>query len=86
MASVLKACSSLSAFGQGKQIHAPAIKYAFSLVVPIGSALSTMYVNCGNLEDNSLACRRMPTRDTVSWNAMISGLSQNGRGIKALQA
>ncbi|KAM1124523.1 hypothetical protein ACFX2B_039439 [Malus domestica] len=29
--------------------------------------------------------RRMPTRDAITWNAMISGLSQNGRGIEALQ-
>ncbi|KAK9912620.1 hypothetical protein M0R45_036474 [Rubus argutus] len=43
MTSVLKACSSLSCFEHGKQIHARTIKYGFSLEVPIGSALSTMY-------------------------------------------
>ncbi|KAM2852077.1 hypothetical protein PS2_028106 [Malus domestica] len=85
MASVLKACSSLSAFEQGKQIHARTVKYGFSLEVPIGSALSTMYAKCGNLEDGNLVFRRMPMRDAVTWNAMISGLSQNGRGIEALQ-
>lgn len=85
MASVLKACSSLSAFEQGRQIHARTIKYGFSLEVPIGSALSTMYAKCGNLEDGNLVFRRMPMRDTVSWNAMISGLSQNGRGTEALE-
>ncbi|BFG20530.1 hypothetical protein CerSpe_068040 [Prunus speciosa] len=85
MASVLKACSSLSAFEQGRQIHSRTIKYGFSLEVPIGSALSTMYAKCGNLEDGNLVFRRMPMRDTVSWNAMISGLSQNGRGTEALE-
>ncbi|ONI20969.1 hypothetical protein PRUPE_2G043400 [Prunus persica] len=85
MASVLKACSSLSAFEQGRQIHARTIKYGFSLEVPIGSALSTMYAKCGNLEDGNMVFRRMPMRDTVSWNAMISGLSQNGRGTEALE-
>lgn len=85
MASVLKACSSLSAFEQGRQIHVRTIKYGFSLEVPIGSALSTMYAKCGNLEDGNLVFRRMPMRDTVSWNAMISGLSQNGRGTEALE-
>ncbi|CAB4268352.1 unnamed protein product [Prunus armeniaca] len=85
MASVLKACSSLSAFEQGRQIHASTIKYGFSLEVPIGSALSNMYAKCGNLEDGNLVFRRMPMRDTVSWNAMISGLSQNGRGTEALE-
>ncbi|XP_004308660.1 PREDICTED: pentatricopeptide repeat-containing protein At2g33680 [Fragaria vesca subsp. vesca] len=84
MASVLKACSNLSSFEQGKQIHARTIKYGFSLEVPIGSALSTMYAKCGNLEDGNLVFRRMPVRDVVAWNGIISGLSQNGRGTEAL--
>lgn len=85
MASVLRACSSLAALEQGKQIHARTIKYGFNLEVPIGSALSTMYAKCGSLEDGNLVFRRMPTRDILSWNAMISGLSQNGEGFKALE-
>ncbi|KAM1166290.1 hypothetical protein TB1_024897 [Malus domestica] len=44
-----------------------------------------MYSRWGNLEDGNLVFRRMPMRDTVTWNAMMSELSQNGRGIKALQ-
>ncbi|KAL8478876.1 hypothetical protein ACS0TY_030673 [Phlomoides rotata] len=84
MASVLKACSCLSALEQGKQVHAHIVKNGFSLEVPIGSALSTMYAKCGSLGDGYTVFRRMPARDVVSWNAMISGLSQNGRGIEAL--
>lgn len=84
MASVLKACSCLAALEQGKQVHAHIIKCGFSFEVPIGSALSTMYAKCGSLEDGNLVFRRMPWRDIVSWNAMISGLAQNGHGSKAL--
>ncbi|KAK9287000.1 hypothetical protein L1049_015408 [Liquidambar formosana] len=78
MASVLKACSTLAALEQGKQIHARTIKHGFNLQIPIGSALSNMYAKCGSLEDGNSVFRRMPVRDVVSWNAMISGLSQNG--------
>ncbi|GMJ02751.1 ROOT INITIATION DEFECTIVE 4 [Hibiscus trionum] len=85
MASILRACSCLTALEQGKQIHACAIKHGFGLEVPIGSALSTMYAKCGSLEDGSLVFRRMPWRDIVSWNAMISGLAQNGHGNEALE-
>ena len=85
MASVLKACSSLAALEQGKQIHGRTIKYGFGLEIPIGSALSTMYAKCGSLEDGNKVFRRMPTRDVISWNAMISGLSHNGHGNEALQ-
>lgn len=84
MASVLKACSSLSALEQGKQIHAHVVKNGCTVEVPIGSALSTMYAKCGSLDEGHAVFRRMPARDVVSWNAMISGLSQNGLGIEAL--
>ncbi|KAL8091323.1 pentatricopeptide repeat-containing protein At2g33680 [Apium graveolens] len=85
MASVLKACSSLAAFEQGKQIHAHTVKFGFGLEAPIGSALSTMYAKCGSLEDGNLVFRRMPARDVISWNSVISGLSQNGHGEEALE-
>lgn len=85
MASVLRACSSLAALDQGKQMHARIIKYGFKLEVPIGSALSAMYTKCGSLDDGYLIFWRMPSRDVISWNAMISGLSQNGHGNKALE-
>ncbi|KAF9601669.1 hypothetical protein IFM89_021721 [Coptis chinensis] len=85
MASILKACSSLAALEQGKQIHARTIKYGFGLELPIGSALSSMYTKCGNLDDGSFVFRTMPGRDVISWNSMISGLSQNGRGMEALE-
>nr|KYP71546.1 Pentatricopeptide repeat-containing protein At2g33680 family [Cajanus cajan] len=85
MASVLKACSSLAALDQGKQMHGRIIKYGFSLEVPVGSALSAMYAKCGSLDDGYRIFWRMPARDVISWNAMISGLSQNGRGNEALE-
>ncbi|XP_076925689.1 pentatricopeptide repeat-containing protein At2g33680-like [Bidens hawaiensis] len=85
MASVLKACSSLAALEQGKQIHATTIKHGFGLEAPIGGALSTMYAKCGSLKDGDLVFTRMPSRDVVSWNSMISGFSQNGQGVEALE-
>ncbi|PSS32800.1 Pentatricopeptide repeat-containing protein [Actinidia chinensis var. chinensis] len=84
MAGVLKACSSLAALEQGKQIHARVVKYGFGLEVPIGSVLSIMYAKCGSLEDGNVVFKRMPVRDVVAWNSMISGLSQNGIGNEAL--
>ncbi|KAK4257533.1 hypothetical protein QN277_007107 [Acacia crassicarpa] len=85
MASVLKACSSLAALDQGMQIHGRIVKYGFSLEIPIGSALSAMYAKCGSMDEGYRVFCRMPTRDVISWNAMISGLSQNGYGNEALE-
>lgn len=84
IATVLRACSSLAALEQGKQIHGLALKYGFGLGIPLGSALSTMYAKSGDLEDCSLVFRRMPQRDVIAWNSVISGFSQNGCGMEAL--
>ncbi|XP_072981271.1 pentatricopeptide repeat-containing protein At2g33680 [Typha angustifolia] len=84
IASVVRSCSSLAAVEQGRQMHAHSIKYGFGLGAPIGSALSTMYAKCGILEDCILIFRRMPERDTIAWNSIISGFSQNGHGNDAL--
>lgn len=85
MASVLKACSNLAALDQGMQIHGRIVKYGFNLEIPIGSALSAMYAKCGSMDEGYRVFCRMPTRDVISWNAMISGLAQNGYGNEALE-
>ncbi|XP_051114911.1 pentatricopeptide repeat-containing protein At2g33680 [Andrographis paniculata] len=84
MASLLKACSCLSALELGRQMHGHVVKNGFNLEVPVGSALLTMYAKCGSLDDGNTIFKKMPARDVVSWNAMISGLAQNSRGIEAL--
>ncbi|KAJ3677673.1 hypothetical protein LUZ60_003397 [Juncus effusus] len=85
ISTVLRACSNLAAFEQGKQLHAHAIKFGCNLGPPIGSALSTMYAKCGNLADCTLVFRKIPEKDIIAWNSIISAFSQNGRGKEALK-
>lgn len=82
--SVLRACACLAALEPGKQLHAQIIKCGFGLGGSVGSALSTMYSKCGNLEDGMVVFRSMPDKDVIAWNSIISGFSQNGCGNGAL--
>ncbi|CAL4934679.1 unnamed protein product [Urochloa decumbens] len=82
--SVLRACACLAALEPGKQLHTQIIKFGFSLGGSVGSALSTMYSKCGNLEDGMAVFNSMADRDVIAWNSIISGLSQNGCGNGAL--
>ena len=82
--SVLRACACLAALDPGKQMHAQIMKCGFGLGGSVGSALSTMYSKCGNLEDGMAVFRSMPDRDVIAWNSIISGFSQNGCGNGAL--
>ncbi|XP_052143736.1 pentatricopeptide repeat-containing protein At2g33680 [Oryza glaberrima] len=84
IASGLRACAGIAALEPGKQLHTQIVKYGLGLGAPVGSALSTMYSKCGNLEDGMSVFRRIPDRDVIAWNSIISGFSQNGCGNGAL--
>jgi pentatricopeptide repeat protein len=83
-ASVLRACASLTALEQGKQVFVHITKIVFEADVYVGSALVDMYCKCGCLEDARKVFDQVPERNIVSWNAMLSGYAQHGLGKEAL--
>ncbi|XP_066317527.1 pentatricopeptide repeat-containing protein At4g14850-like [Miscanthus floridulus] len=85
LSSLLNACASLSAYEQGKQVHAHLIKRQFTSDVFAGNALVYTYAKCGSIEDADMAFSRLPERGVVSWSAMIGGLAQHGHGKRALE-
>ncbi|KAJ7515092.1 hypothetical protein O6H91_23G070800 [Diphasiastrum complanatum] len=81
---LLKACASLAALEQGKQLHSEIIKRGFQLDVVVGNTLVNMYAKCGCTEDAREVFDNMSERDVVSWTGMIAGYAQNGLGKEAL--
>eukprot|EP00250_Pteridium_aquilinum_P022497 c25392_g4_i1 orf=1-234(+) len=43
-----------------------------------------MYAKCGSLSKAQDVLEKLPSRDVVSWNALISGYAQEGQGEQAL--
>jgi pentatricopeptide repeat protein len=84
-ASVLSACANLAALEYGKEVHGRIIKSVLQSDVFVGSALVDMYAKCGNIEDAYKAFERMPTKNNVSWNAMIAGYAIHGYGKQAVE-
>ncbi|KAH9301841.1 hypothetical protein KI387_013424 [Taxus chinensis] len=84
-ASVLSALTAIGDLEKGKGVHAHAIKTGFQIYVCVGSALVTLYVKCGSMDDAFKVFEDMPTRNVVSWTAMIAGYAQNKCGEEALR-
>ncbi|KAH8931215.1 hypothetical protein BDL97_19G009800 [Sphagnum fallax] len=51
----------------------------------VGSSLVDMYAKCGSMEDAARVFDKMPSRNVVLWNMMISGHVKCGQGHKALE-
>eukprot|EP01018_Ginkgo_biloba_P022935 Gb_12722 [translate_table: standard] len=83
--SILSACGSLAALEQGKQVQGYITKIGIVADIPMGNSLITMYSKCGSLEDARLVFNEMPSRDVVSWNAIITGYAQHGCAEEGLQ-
>ncbi|KAL0305662.1 UNVERIFIED_CONTAM: Pentatricopeptide repeat-containing protein, mitochondrial [Sesamum radiatum] len=83
-ASIIGACSLLSAFEIGQQVQGQLMKTEFFTDIKMGSALVDMYSKCGRTEDARCIFNYMPTRNVFSWTSMIDGYGKNGRPEESL--
>ncbi|KAG4138086.1 hypothetical protein ERO13_D07G112600v2 [Gossypium hirsutum] len=84
IASMLKWCSLLSNLDAGKVFHSLANKLAVDSDPYVISALIDMYSKCGVPEAALRVFERVENPGTVTWSALISGLSWNGWFVEAL--
>ncbi|XAR68988.1 hypothetical protein NMG60_11000419 [Bertholletia excelsa] len=82
---VISAAANIAAIGIGRSIHACAMKFLGKLDLFVGNSLVSFYAKCGSMEDSFLVFNKLPERNIVSWNALICGYAQNGRGREALR-
>ncbi|XAR66312.1 hypothetical protein NMG60_11012499 [Bertholletia excelsa] len=82
---VLKACAGILDLQEGVSIHREIIKKELESDVFIGTGLIHMYCKIGDVTLAGEVFDRMPNRDVVAWNAMITGLSQSSDPSKAFE-
>ncbi|OVA15670.1 Pentatricopeptide repeat [Macleaya cordata] len=50
----------------------------------IGNAITDMYAKLGNIDLAVKVFERMPTKDVISWNTLMTGYAQNGLASEAI--
>ncbi|KAL6008157.1 hypothetical protein ACLOJK_033663 [Asimina triloba] len=85
-ASALRACSGIGNFFVqcAKQIHAKLFRHGFAYDSIVGNPLIDSYSKNGRIDSARLVFQGLNSRDSVSWVAMVSGLSQNGYSEEAI--
>ncbi|CAA2954664.1 pentatricopeptide repeat-containing At5g43790 [Olea europaea subsp. europaea] len=84
LVALISACAELGALNQGIWAHAYVIRNHLNLNRFIGTALITLYANCGYLNFASLLFDQLLQKDIFCYNAMIRGLAIHGHGHEAL--
>ncbi|KAF8380303.1 hypothetical protein HHK36_027785 [Tetracentron sinense] len=85
IASILSACAELTILELGRQVQANFVRSGLRSSLSVDNSLVTMYAKCGCLDDARQVFDLMPSRDVVTWTALIIGYAQNGRGKDSLQ-
>uniref|UniRef100_M8C3R7 Pentatricopeptide repeat-containing protein n=1 Tax=Aegilops tauschii TaxID=37682 RepID=M8C3R7_AEGTA len=70
----------------GQMVHAVCLKTGLSDKAAASNSLITMYAKLRRMDDARTVFDLMPRRETIAWNALISGYAQNERCSDTLEA
>ncbi|KAM0831694.1 hypothetical protein ACQ4PT_065392 [Festuca glaucescens] len=83
---VIKACTAVGCLRLGREVHGRILRAGHCGNVGVQTALLDMYAKAGWIGASRTVFDCMAQRDSVSWNAMISGYSLNGCFPEAVEA
>ncbi|XP_076905211.1 pentatricopeptide repeat-containing protein At1g15510, chloroplastic-like [Bidens hawaiensis] len=84
-ASVLRTCGAVADVIRGREVHVHVLRFGYGCNVDVNNALITMYGKCGRVGTARVVFDEMPERDTISWNATISGYFENEECLEGLK-
>ncbi|GMP59401.1 hypothetical protein CsSME_00022688 [Camellia sinensis var. sinensis] len=76
---LIKTCTNLEQPTLGTQVHGLTVKAGFEYHIYVQTALVNMYSVCGCLVEAQQVFDEMPERNSVTWNALITGLTKWGQ-------
>ena len=82
---LVRICTRLASLEHAKQAHAGLVRHGFGSDIVANTALVDFYSKWGRVEDARHVFDRMPCKNLISWNALIAGYGNHGRGNEAIQ-
>ncbi|KAK2967416.1 hypothetical protein RJ640_022348 [Escallonia rubra] len=82
--SVLAACEAEAFLIIGRSFHGYVIKHNLEIDPSLNSALTEMYMNCGDEATARNLFERYGDKDLISWNSLISNYIRNDKAHEAL--
>ncbi|WOL05116.1 hypothetical protein Cni_G13839 [Canna indica] len=81
---VLKSCTSARSLFAGRQVHGRVLRDGHQSDSVLLTTLMGLYASCGNCDDARQVFDEMTSRDTVTWNVLISCYANNRHSKDAL--
>ncbi|KAF9616142.1 hypothetical protein IFM89_028608 [Coptis chinensis] len=82
---VLQACANVGDVKTGEVIHSFVILSGLNSSIHVKNSLVAMYAKCGKLSAARRFFEELDTKDTVTWNSIISGYCRRGKNEEALR-
>ncbi|XP_040996985.1 pentatricopeptide repeat-containing protein At4g30700 [Juglans microcarpa x Juglans regia] len=82
---ILSACAQLGALSLGKWVHNLIKSENLESNIYVSTALIDMYAKCGSILEARQLFDLMKDKNSVTWNAIISGYGLHGHGNEALR-
>ncbi|KAK2385959.1 pentatricopeptide repeat-containing protein [Trifolium repens] len=81
---LLQLCGQNLDYRKGREIHGMLIANGFESDLFAMTAVVNLYAKCGKIDDAYKMFDRMPHKDLIAWNTVVSGYAKNGFARKAL--
>ncbi|KAG6653748.1 hypothetical protein I3843_05G089300 [Carya illinoinensis] len=78
LATAVGACGMLQSLQQGRKLHQIATNCGLEFNMLVSNALLKMYIDCGSLKAAREIFDQMPSKDVISWTAIINGCVKKG--------
>ncbi|PKA61909.1 Pentatricopeptide repeat-containing protein [Apostasia shenzhenica] len=82
---VLKSCAGISDSDTGRAVHGMILKMGFGSDTFVNNSLMSMYGKCALVDKAVKVFDDMPERNLVSWNTLLSVLSDNGLVVEGFE-